>query len=202
MDNKEAIKIIKKCMEHGFRYTFYSLNEYNEAINMAVKALEQQPCEDAISRQEVIVKAKYWIAMQETRTGFIEKRGYFVDVDDVKALPSVQPTACIAKISFDDQKMKEMIDRAISNLDFSDLISRQAAIDAIAETLVNGESLGYSLAHDILFDLPSVQPEQKIIRCKDCKHLYQDGECPLRLWKYHVENDYCSYGETIEKEGE
>ena len=34
-----------------------------------------------------------------------------------------------------------------------------------------------------------------LVRCKDCKHLYQDNECPLRLWFVHTENDYCSYGE-------
>lgn len=37
-----------------------------------------------------------------------------------------------------------------------DLISRKAVEDAIAETIVNGESLGYAVAYDILFDLPSV----------------------------------------------
>ena len=38
---------------------------------------------------------------------------------------------------------------------------------------------------------------ETVVLCKDCKHLYQDGECPLRLWKYHVENDFCSYGEKM-----
>ena len=54
-----------------------------------------EPCTDAISRQAVLDKAKYWIAMQETKTGFIEKRGDFVDSDDIKALPSVTPQKII-----------------------------------------------------------------------------------------------------------
>lgn len=37
-----------------------------------------------------------------------------------------------------------------------------------------------------------------VVRCKDCKHLYKDGECPLRTWYTHVEEDFCSYGERKE----
>ena len=38
----------------------------------------------------------------------------------------------------------------------------------------------------------------EIVRCRDCKHLYKDGECPLRTWFTHTEDDYCSYGERRE----
>lgn len=38
-----------------------------------------------------------------------------------------------------------------------------------------------------------------VVRCKDCKHLYKDGECPLRTWYIHVEEDFCSYGERREE---
>lgn len=37
------------------------------------------------------------------------------------------------------------------------------------------------------------QPE--IIRCKDCKHLFEDNGCPLRTWWTHTEDDFCSYAE-------
>ena len=40
-----------------------------------------------------------------------------------------------------------------------DAISRQAAEDAIANTMVNCESLGYAMAYEILCDLPSVTPK-------------------------------------------
>ena len=30
--------------------------------------------------------------MRETQNGYIEKRGYFVNVDDIRQLPSVQPS--------------------------------------------------------------------------------------------------------------
>lgn len=43
-------------------------------------------------------------------------------------------------------------------------------------------------------------PIDPVIRCKDCKHLYKDGECPLRTWFTHTENDFCSYGERKDNE--
>lgn len=59
----------------------------------------------------------------------------------------------------------------------NDLISRQAAIDAlntaaenwnIAEPYHEGMRTGYRNAARIMLSLPSVQ--QEIIRCKDCKY--------------------------------
>ena len=74
-----------------------------DRVEQMPSVMPQEPCgkdinvttTDAISRQAVLDKAKYWIAMQETKTGFIEKRGDFVDSDDIKALPSVTPQKII-----------------------------------------------------------------------------------------------------------
>ena len=46
MTREEAVRIIKKCKEKGFKHTFYTLNEYHTALDIAIKALEQEPCED------------------------------------------------------------------------------------------------------------------------------------------------------------
>lgn len=85
----------------------------------------------------------------------------------------------------------------------NDLISRQAAIDAVekAKTVrsVDGEIFCAKInAQMNIQHLPSVQPE--IIYCKDCKHWRYDdcqndnhGYCPTN------ENDYCSYGEHREE---
>ena len=74
----------------------------------------------------------------------------------------------------------------------NDLISRQAAIDAI-----------FGRSHEIIKmrigNLPSAQPE--IIRCRECRHWYTgDGynhengaQCALtHMWM--SPDDYCSYG--------
>lgn len=78
----------------------------------------------------------------------------------------------------------------------SDLIDRQAAIDALC-----GECQGNCIPCEhypcgeikALEQLPSVQPE--IIRCKECKH-YVDGyiHCNRVTW-WNGEDDFCSRAE-------
>lgn len=105
----------------------------------------------------------------------------------------------------------------------SDLISRQAAIDAIEQIFDRCEEIeahlpegdpdrtGYKMYPDYitvwkyLHQLPSAQPE--IIRCKDCRfaHLTYDGDCKYCQYLadefdltdavYFDGNDYCSHAE-------
>ena len=49
----------------------------------------------------------------------------------------------------------------------SDLISRQAAIEAVMECYDNDEL--FEVYEEKLRELPPAQPE-RIVRCKDCKH--------------------------------
>jgi len=68
-------------------------DDYTEAVNIAIKALEQEPCEDAISRQA---------ALDALRTCFdtdsiydannaIDYIDYEEAVNEIEALPSVEP---------------------------------------------------------------------------------------------------------------
>lgn len=66
MTGKEAAKIINECKDKGFKHTFYTLNEYHTALDMAAKALEQESCEDAISRQAVHRQINKWVASGES----------------------------------------------------------------------------------------------------------------------------------------
>lgn len=52
----------------------------------------------------------------------------------------------------------------------SDLIDRQAAIDAVSNWLYDGDDK--RSVDQLLSELPSAQPE--IIRCKDCKYFEYD----------------------------
>ena len=91
----------------------------------------------------------------------------------------------------------------------SDLISRQAAIDAVKKNTFrltfaeeqnceghvawSAEAVYSDVMEGALLDLPSAQPE--IIRCKDCKHRYLDGmiwNCPFGL--SGGEDFFCAYG--------
>lgn len=60
-------------------------DEYTEAVNMAIKALEQEPCGDAISRQAVL-ELQYRIDDSAT----LSVRDV-VNVEDIEDLPPVTP---------------------------------------------------------------------------------------------------------------
>ena len=86
-----------------------------------------------------------------------------------------------------------------------DLISRQAAIDAMAElqgsTSSKGVLKGISKALKRIKQLPPIQPV--IVRCKDCKHRDpEDKKCDCGhdiLWQLPRRNDwFCADGERRE----
>lgn len=81
----------------------------------------------------------------------------------------------------------------------SDLVSRQAAIDAVNELTYPSSLL--DVKRKLLY-LPSAQPE--IIKCRDCKH-YISGSDDVRycfnhdddiLWQ---DDDFCSRAERREE---
>ena len=59
-------------------------NDYDTAFKMAIQALEQEPCEDAISRDAVINLKWQGEASEE----FLE--GYASAIEDARVLPSVK----------------------------------------------------------------------------------------------------------------
>ena len=56
MTNEEAIKNIKELLRWYLKEEPMSETVYKrEAVEMAIKALEQQPCEDCVSREEALL---------------------------------------------------------------------------------------------------------------------------------------------------
>lgn len=89
----------------------------------------------------------------------------------------------------------------------NDLISRQAAIDALRmdiDIIPYAKAREYARAvietvYNRLEELPSAQPE--IIRCKDCKW-FNDIGCAIRIvddTDKPSENDFCSFAERREE---
>ena len=76
-----------------------------------------------------------------------------------------------------------------------DLISRQAAIDAVGSMLRRKFGIGGDLAEITLAGLPSTQPE--IIRCKDCKYNTYSKKClqPDSFFLVPADDFYCGYAE-------
>ena len=144
MANEEAIKILKSLFEHckgkngclGYIEHFFTKDE-EEALDMVIKALEQQPCEDCISRQ--VVKdmltaewTKYMPMEMDINLSFV--------LDKISALPSVTPSYNSIKTELEPCE---------------GCISREEAI-RIAE---QGQIQGYEWQFKKLCNLPSVTPK-------------------------------------------
>lgn len=96
MTREEAIAIlIREIDDDPFMRTEYR-EQIHEAFNIAIKALEQEPCEDAISRQAVLDKLNEWewqelylpIHFKENIIDELpsvtpaERTGHWVEIDD------------------------------------------------------------------------------------------------------------------------
>ena len=84
------------------------------ALDIAIKALEKEPCNDVISRQDVLNTLdstdKF---LDETRT--IECYKTLLE-ECYKNLPSVTPTKCIATVKFSKEDMRELIDEKMKDI--------------------------------------------------------------------------------------
>lgn len=78
----------EKAIAYGKRVIKLGLNDETQAFcELAIKALKQEHCEDAVSRKEVIDTITHWFSdMLETG-----KEEYSID-DVLNSLPSVTPT--------------------------------------------------------------------------------------------------------------
>lgn len=89
-DNRETIEMLKMLKDQALKshndtaVLEVKIDSFNFVLDEAIKALEQEPCEDAISREAVLEKAVY----TETEEGW---SGRTVDVKDIEALPPVTP---------------------------------------------------------------------------------------------------------------
>ena len=104
MTREEAIAVLQKIKPIPCRADNKSLTHILQtiALDMAIKALKQEPCEDAVSREELLKAIDTWDKFGYTETGcFVrEPKGDYVPYihyDDVvkaiKGMPSVQPKA-------------------------------------------------------------------------------------------------------------
>jgi len=72
-------------------------------------SLKPVPCEDVVSRQAVLDNAYAY-------GNGLEPEGYCVNVEDIQALPSVTPVACIAEFRFSKEDMQEIVDEKIKDI--------------------------------------------------------------------------------------
>lgn len=177
MNREEAIARIK---DHIEIHKLYEKNavKITEALEMAIKALEQEPCEDAVSREAVTDVIRHseifstWYEMDDTDDIVAE----VIDearkqlVDDVNELPSVTP------------KCPEC----------DDAVSREAAIDAAWNTI---PSDWFDILAPKLEALPSAQPEYELVKAEDfAKTMSENTLYTFMAW-------HCEALELMERQG-
>jgi len=86
MTREEAIEILEECWRYSETYK-YTDAEIRESLDMAIKALEQEPCEDCISRKEALKHSH----IEYDDDGEGHRVVYFEDIEN---LPSVTHQPC------------------------------------------------------------------------------------------------------------
>ena len=83
-EKERAIATLRWLHDNAFLYFLYSTEEgIKFATEEGIKALEQEPCEDAISRQAVLVTARNSCA------DLVSNKDTEIFCDEIKALPPV-----------------------------------------------------------------------------------------------------------------
>lgn len=123
MTREEAINILKNMINNNVSFCRYT--KLSDALIMAIKALEQEPCEDCISRKDVLAPYKELKDDDVISVWLIKK--------NIEQQLSVTPTR---KKRMDEQTIKD-INRAFKALEERDelLDKISAEIEQITDTM-------------------------------------------------------------------
>ena len=175
--------------------SYYATDKCLKYWDMAIKALSQEPCEDAISRADAIDQ--------------MEQSYNILDATDrIKALPPVTPIENeIENEILILQAYKRGYDDALSTKDHEkpqepceDAVSREAAIEVIY-----GNEYKKDMRH-ALEQLPSVQPiiihrdrtvQDFVDKCRECGRI-RKGHWIDYSDEGYVECPYCEHATTCE----
>lgn len=167
MTKDEAIMILKNEQPHCGKRALFPEEKRYEAYDVAIKALEQQTCEDVISRQATVERlCKVAEFMNEKRNGLGSPyimAALFIQ-DNKEEFPSVQPKTPVCE----------------------DAVSRQAVLDAMYALCDTGETLKENPWRDnphidavveTIEQIPSVNPHPKTGQWIYDRTRDWDGEC-------------------------
>ena len=112
MTREEAIEatervkeIIEECTEYGNEVCCVTSNEA-DALNMAIKALEQEPCNDAVSKASVFEIMGNLMSIPYDFDRPINEKDVSESMDEIRALPPVTPTHIETVTDFADRCME------------------------------------------------------------------------------------------------
>lgn len=111
MTREEAIKILNEIIDEGWLISDFDKCIAIDACEMAIKALKKESCEDCVSRKAILKE----IPVLWNSNG---DKNYCIETlrDFVAELPTVTPTQCIAKFTFDKDDLQEIVDKKVKEL--------------------------------------------------------------------------------------
>ena len=170
MTREEAIEWIKA--HHDYQMDGC---KDSEVMRMAIKALEQESCEDAISRKRVMLFVNE----------FITNPTYTIDMlkNDCFYTPSVKPVALVAKVTFDEDKLREIVTQTVEECE--DCVSRQWLLEEY-DRQHEGTPGG---ARKIIENAPFAHPERKKGKWIQDGHHIQCNQCGISICNKDREGD-------------
>ena len=112
---KEIISYHKYLVDRDTSGLLDKQLEY-QAIDMAIKALEKKPCNDAISKASVFEIMGNLMSIPYDFDRPITEKDVSESMDEIRNLPSVTPTKCIATVKFSKEDMQELIDEKMKDI--------------------------------------------------------------------------------------
>ena len=88
MTRKEATSLLKSRVDL-IKSNYPEIDDYCEALEMAVEALKQEPCEDCISREALLTSLEEPMNWTDSEAEIQQQRDYEGFIELVKSMPSV-----------------------------------------------------------------------------------------------------------------
>lgn len=154
MTNTEAIKILNKCRDRGFERTTYTKEEYHTARDMAIKALQEQNC-DQCEVGNACLYCEHEFKAKETQADgeYISKSDMIDWLKDIKS--KIKPQGFHTASEF------EIAENQILNL------IQMLQMGAFPTVAIPPE-------HDGCKDCVYQANPQDAMPCRECKHNYMD----------------------------
>ena len=123
MTKEEAIMVLKNEQPHCGKKALFPEEKKYEAYDVAIKALEQEPCEDAISRQEVLDEMK-----------IRRDNGDMITAGFIKGLPPVTPQPeTVTEFADRCRECGAKYGKLLKQDSCEDAISRQEVLDILKD---------------------------------------------------------------------
>lgn len=186
-----AEKVICKEFLNDADHT-HSCNEYKLLMDL----LEQEPCNNAVSREDVIKAVD--------RHTFDTDDGLCLDEDItviLEELSPVKPVACIAKVNFSKEDMQEIVDKKVKELEMEKHTDRQIYVGCIHLMLKMVDYFREYLEY-LGYDLDKLDEDERfavevsnmeIVRWLFLLNTRNSGGCSVREFCGRIGIDYSEY---------